>query len=260
MLELARAANPTALEDGLEWAAFERALWEAGADVVRSMMARGARRAARALGARLVVAKKGPEPPASTIGLRFDLVNERAVAHAAQRAGALVRQVSASTRAAIRGVIERSMAGEVAPLERVRRIRSVVGLTERQAAAVERFRDALVAEGQEGERLERLVAQHHARAVKERARLIARQEVNMAANAGQSALWDEAERDGFIDRSRTFRRWITQPAQYACPICRPMDGQLRRLGELFESPYDGSQTEGPPKHVACLCVLGLEFE
>ena len=74
--------------------------------------------------------------------------------------------------------------------------------------------------------------------------------------AGALKLVPEAEREELLPKSTTYE-WVTQPPlneMNPCKICRPMDGQKRKRGELFRSPYNGATALRPPIHISGMCV------
>lgn len=75
---------------------------------------------------------------------------------------------------------------------------------------------------------------------RERAHLIASTEVTRAYAEGNMAAWRAA---GIIQR----RRWETSADELVCPVCGPLQGQVRELDEEF----DGGIMQ-PPAHPRCI--------
>jgi hypothetical protein len=205
-----------------------------------------------------------------TVGLvgRFDVTNPEAVRWAQTRAATLVTAVSRETRAAIAQVIARGVLQGVPPIETARALRAVIGLTPRQASAVEAFRASLLRlrgrpEGRAVEtalqrvsnrgltldRVRALVARYAERLLGQRAWLIARTETMAALNEGQRQLWGQAreELDGME------RIWLITDDDRLCELCEPLDDA--------RAPIDGSYPEGggdgPPRHPNCRCTEAL---
>ncbi len=189
---------------------------------------------------------------------RFDLTNPQSVQVAARQAAEAVRQISDSTRRAIREIIRRGQLGQLTVGQQARRIRDLIGLTERQTASVLNFEANLIEQGITGRRLERMVLRKFDQVLQRRATTIARSETIKAANLGQQDLWRQAADQGLIDRDNVQRRWITSIDDRVCPICAPMDGQLRPLEEPFVSPFNGASALVPGIHAACRCAVALE--
>lgn len=187
--------------------------------------------------------------------ISFNLTNPQAVAWAREHAAALVTQVSDETRTAIRGVIERAVAGEMTSPQAARHIRDIVGLTERQAAAVDSFRAALLADGVDGDNLERRVSRYAAAQLRRRATTIARTEILTSANTGQQLLWEQTERDGLLDAHKTRKRWIVTHDDRLDPHCERLDGQEVGLKDHFPGGVSV-----PPLHPMCRCAVRLVFK
>lgn len=199
--------------------------------------------------------------------LNFEAVNPRAVAEAARQAANLVRQVSLETKMAIRDVIVRAQQAGLTIRQQTREIRRLVGLTQRQAAAVFRQVRALEATGLRGKRLQERADRLFQTAVRRRAQTIARTETIRSANLGQQELWRQAADQGLINTNAMQRVWIVTPDDRLCPFCRPMDGQVVGFEETFISGRVPLQTGGvrhlentllPPAHVGCRCAVGLQ--
>lgn len=192
------------------------------------------------------------------ITARFDLTNPQSVQVAARQAAEAVQQISASTKRAIREIIRRGQLGLLTVREQARRIRDLIGLTERQTGSVLNFERKLIEQGVTGQRLERMVLRKFEQTLSRRATAIARFETMRAANLGQQDLWRQAADQLLIDRNTALRRWIVTLDDRVCPVCSPMDGQLRPLEEPFVSPFNGASVLVPPIHGGGRCAVALE--
>lgn len=241
----------------IDWAQFEAALSAAWLPGIRDTQQRAMRGILGILEddvpaeVNLVIAKQ-------EVTARFDLTNPEAVRAAASQAAEAVIEVSASTRRSIREIIRRGQLGQLTVQQQARRIRDLIGLTERQTASVLNFEAGLVERGITGAELERRVLKKYQQTLRRRASTISRTENIRAANLGQQNLWSQAADQGLIDRDTAMRRWIITPGDRTCPICIPMDGQSRPLNEPFVSPFNGASTMVPPIHPACRCAIALE--
>lgn len=187
-----------------------------------------------------------------SVAVSFDLVNPRAVAWAAAHAAALVTQVSEETRAAIRAVIGRAFTDGVPPREAAREIRALVGLTERDAGAVQNLRVSLLEAGRSEADVARLAQRYSDRLLNARGLVIARNETLAAANHGQRELWTTAREQGLIDGTEDEREWLVAADERLCPLCKPMKGRRAPLDGYYEHPTLG-QVKGPLLHVQCRC-------
>lgn len=84
---------------------------------------------------------------AAQFALRLDLVNPYATQWAQSHAAELVTEISRETGVALRTLLELAFTEGRSPAQTARAIRDLVGLTSRQAAAVEKFRARLLEEG-----------------------------------------------------------------------------------------------------------------
>jgi len=201
--------------------------------------------------------RKAGQPAGLT--LTFDLTNPRAVEWAQRYSYDLIREISEETRAAVRTITSRAFTEGLAPRQAARLIREVVGLTTRQALSVDGYRRGLEAQGVSPERVETLTARQATAARNQRAVTIARTETIRASSEGQDEVWRQAVDAGDLQPEATWQVWSTSKDSRTCPICGPMQGQKRRLGEPFETG-DGRRVQAPPVHVQCRCGKVLEVD
>lgn len=192
-------------------------------------------------------------PGEASLSVSFNLVNPKAVQWADQHAAAMVTQVGGETRTAIRSIIREALNDGASPGEVTRRIRDLIGLTERDALAVGRLRTRLEEEGRSDDQIGRLTKAYADRLLRRRAQTIARHETMQAANQGQRGLWQQAADDGLLLASEWERRWMIARDERTCAICRPLDG---KRAPMLTGSFPGGIT-GPPIHVQCRCVTGL---
>jgi len=79
-------------------------------------------------------------PTAAEFGLSFDVVQPRAVRWATEQAGRLIVQIDSETRQAVADIVSKGLREGVAPRQQALLIREIVGLTRRDAGAVDRSR------------------------------------------------------------------------------------------------------------------------
>lgn len=193
------------------------------------------------------------------LGMRFDIQNPFALRWLESHLPQLTGLVSEETRAAIRGVVLEGFQEGYAPRRMARRIRQMVGLTERDALAVERYWANLAADGAlKAAQVDAMADAYARKKLRERALRIARHETVAAANAGTQTSWELARDQGLI-APNAVRVWIAASASdRTCPICLDLDGQQRPLDEPFYSGVLGIEVDGPPVHTMCRCAMGLE--
>lgn len=173
---------------------------------------------------------------------------------AAQKSATLVTAVTSETRQAIRQVIVAGQRDGLSPQQMATQIRSLVGLTARQASAVDKLRRQLGAEGKSQDAINAAADRYAARLLRQRARTIARTETIKAANRGQEAIWQQMTHDGLIPRG-ALKRWIVTPDDRLCPVCAAVGGQEVPLNDAFQTGYGPVQS--PPAHPNCRCAMGL---
>lgn len=216
--------------------------------------------------------------------ISFDLLNPRAVEFLQQYEFEMIREITADTTAAIREVMLRSFREGIPPRQAAIEIRSVIGLTSKQAAAVGRFQQALAESTPESIRqalqrelrdhrfdstliralqqetvlsraqIQQMTQRYYERFLRHRAETIARTETIRAASAGQHELFLQGEQRGLFNRSNVMRRWIVSGDERTCPICMGLNGQKAGLNENFPGGYFY-----PPAHVMCRCSVSLVF-
>jgi SPP1 gp7 family putative phage head morphogenesis protein len=151
------------------------------------------------------------------------------------------------TREAIRQALQRGIATGQHPREVARRLRAVVGLNVRQAAAVESFEARLVAQGRDPAQVARMAGRYANRQLKVRTETVARTEVMTALHAGKRAQWDRAVREGVIQASEWDTEFVTANDERVCPQCGPLDGTRAPIGQ---TPLG----QEPPLHPRCRCL------
>lgn len=197
--------------------------------------------------------------------LSFALDSPRALQHAREYIPALVREVTDSTREAIRDRMARGFEEWKVPRKIAQEVRDVVGLTSRQASAVTSLRETLEARGLPASQVDRQVERMHQRQIRQRSMLIARTETIRAYNTGQQAAWESAATEGLIDAEEARRFWMAStPVSAGGRTCEICDGIARHnakgvgLNEPFQLPTGGT-IDMPPSHPGCRCSVGLRF-
>jgi len=158
---------------------------------------------------------------------------ETAEAWAQQRVAELIREVSETTKAAVRQIIDRRFTEGLTTLRASKQIRDMVGLTARQELSVEKFRQGLIKDGVSADIADRRVLREIARKLRKRALTIARTEGIRAGSAGQHELFQEAARQQIIDAVKAGRFWVVTPDDRACDECLALDGKRVGLNEEF---------------------------
>lgn len=189
----------------------------------------------------------------TTTTFRFDGKNVTAQRVAARQGARLVTAVTAETKAALRALVARSIRDGIPVYDAARMIRSMVGMTERQASAAQLHRTQLIDMGLSIDKVDARVARFVEKKIRERADVIARTETMAALNEGALEGYRQARADGWLDEA-AMKEWMTTPDERLCLlVCAPMDGVRVPLGEPFRTS-DGDM-DGPPAHPNCRCSV-----
>lgn len=219
----------------------------------------------------------------SGFGARLDLINPHAVSYAEERATQLAGRTTREAREVVRTTVTDALRFGGPPAQTARTIREVIGLAPRQAAAVGNYARALVEAAEEGlpgstlasrfslspisgrsrvtgARVDDLITKYAERQRAYRARMIARTETFRAANAGNMLSWQDAARQGLIDKNAAQRIWVTNLDERTCPTCGPMDGQVIAFSAEFEGTAGKNvvRAQYPPIHPSCRCTMSLD--
>lgn len=188
----------------------------------------------------------------------FDLLNPMALEWAETESTKLIKDdISEASKAQIRALLVEEFQEGYGPAALARKILPLVPLTNTLAAAADNYYNGLKKRQTKGdksltdEKIDRLFANYALRLRRYRARAIARTETIAASNAGQAAMWQLAADQGYLDRSKTMRRWIVTPDDRLCPTCKQMKGQEVPVDKPFKAP-GGYEVANPPLHPQCL--------
>lgn len=206
-----------------------------------------------------------PGPRAKLYGtLRFDVTNPYAIMHAERFAADLVREVTRSTRAAIREAVVDSFRNGFTADQLARRLRTTIGLTTRQARSVQSYRERLEArEILSGPQVEVLVRRYFRKVRNRRAETIARTEILRASNEGRLQGWRSAADVGWLDVNASVKEWVStadgpsfDPSKPStCEVCSAMD-EVKVMGIEGEFTLgSGRKVQSPPAHPNCRCTV-----
>lgn len=190
-------------------------------------------------------------------GVKFDSTTPRAKKFIAEQGANLVKQIGNSTRDALRREIDKALKEGLGADVTAKNIRSLIGLTDKQAGAVTNFRRRMLEAGASMERSQKDATAYANRLLNHRAETIARTELMTAANQGHLEMIRQGVDQGLIPES-VKRVWIVTPDDRLCEYCEPMEGQTTTLDGVFQSGL--GSVDAPPLHPMCRCVTGIEFD
>lgn len=186
----------------------------------------------------------------SEVVLSFNQNSPEAIKWAREHSAQLIKGVSDNTRQAIQNAIALGFEEQLTIGATAKSIKNVIGLTPRDAAFLMRS-----AEDLDRKQIGRLAN----KLLRLRANNIARTETIAASNRGQQEFWRQALDANLLAPENAFQEWIVTPDDRLCPICEPMEGQVRGLGAMFETG-DGDLVSSPPAHPSCRCAVGLSLK
>lgn len=204
--------------------------------------------------------------------INFDIENPGVTNWIDDHSSKLITEVSDETRKAVANSISEMMTNHETPSRRAKMIYDAVGLTTRQAIAVQKYRENLIGLGLTEERMDRMVEQRRLKALRYRAEMISRTESIRGLNQGQVEAWNQAADRGLVDRTVAIKQWIVTKDDRLCPTCRMIteDGRDKvKLDQEFTIIHyrelaDGtlvqtgqSTTPAPPAHPNCRCAVTL---
>lgn len=184
---------------------------------------------------------------------RFDLISPVSINRSGQNVG-----VTQTTLEGIREIIVDAFERGGHPRQQARRIREQIGLSARQAKALQNHRAMLVEEGVKPATIDKRIQKLYDRMLRQRATNIARTETIRAASAGQNAVWDQAAEQGLLDRQTVRRGWVVTPDDRLCPICEAIP-EMNPEGVPLGTPFNSTvgPVMHPPAHPQCRCATAL---
>lgn len=194
----------------------------------------------------------------------------------------LIRQLGVDSRRTIEAVILEAMRQARTPAEIMNRIRAVIGLTEKQASAVVRFRQqlldmnpaaaardllpkAMAAEvrntfaagaGLSLERINEMVQRYQENYLDYRAMSIAQTETTRAASLGLQDSYAQAVDRGALPKEAIRQYWQISLDESTCEHCLSVVDSNPE-GVPFGQPFDSDEgpIDAPPMHPNCRCSL-----
>ena len=255
--DLDMAAMRAALRSG-NLLAVERLIapaWRAVADEVRQPLQLLLRETARRSAEAVLPATK--RMLGAEITVQFGVVVPEALTAIETYAGTQIVGIGETTLKNVRAVIRRGFEEGRSMTQMMRDLEAFVGLTPRQTEAIEAMRQRLLDSGKTRAQAQAQVDRAARRALQLRVESIARTESLWASLEGQAQLWQEAARQGTLDRETFRRHWLVTPDDRLCTVtCAPIPGMNPdgvRLDEPFQTPV--GLVMHPPAHPMCRCAV-----
>jgi SPP1 gp7 family putative phage head morphogenesis protein len=138
-------------------------------------------------------------------------------------------------------------------------IRPVIGLTEREAAAVARRRDLLTIAGLSEKEITHRTEQYSGFLLRRRAERIARTETAFAYEYGTFDGIKTAQEQGLFNDYIVIKKYSTSADERTCPFCSELDEQTIGIDETFPGVTDKlPNVLVPPVHPNCRCTVIYE--
>ena len=218
--------------------------------------------------------KQHPSLAASEkLSIRFDATNPRAIEYAATRSSSLITEITPDTLAATRALVSRGLDDGIAPRKLAQYVRDNIGLRSDQVSAAAKlrmelltsqpgslitripphgrlrdiaaFRARIPKSGASESWVDRQVQRYETMSLNQRARTIARTEIQRSANEGQRELWRQSIENGDLPKDIK-RTWIANTKRHA-----HMEEQKVGIDESFDPPIE------PGEEPNCGCSQGL---
>jgi hypothetical protein len=163
-------------------------------------------------------------------------------------------------RQAVFEAITEGVADGIDPADVADSIRGLIGLNERQAVAVENYRDNLEngTASYSDDAIDGMVDAYIDSSLAYRAGMIAQTESNRAANLGLQHSYQQAVDNGVFPADAVKKFWLLNMDERTCEICRGIaDANADGIGiaESFDS--DDGPVDIPPIHPNCRCSLEM---
>jgi SPP1 gp7 family putative phage head morphogenesis protein len=226
------------------------------------------------------------DPSGGRVIVRFDVRAPRAEAYLREHGAALVTRIVEDQRQALRVALTEGMVQGRNPRAVARDLRGVIGLTERQAAAVEKSRSALLSGDTDGmrnylqlerrdrrfdrtvaaairegravprEAVERITRRYGARLLDLRAETIARTEMLEALARSKEEAFRQAIDTGAVQATQVKKRWIATTDARTRDSHAAVNGEVVALDQPFSNGLRYPHEEGAPVEevVNCRCT------
>ena len=189
--------------------------------------------------------------------IRFGIQDPVAQEWLRQKSSRLIVEITESQREAVREVAARGMSRGDNPQKTAidivgrydratgRRSGGIVGLTSRDALAVDRLRSRLLEEGKTASQAEKAAARYASKLLRLRGERIARTETIAALNAGRMDAMRQAVQSGKLDAQSITKIWIATKDGRTRDAHLLLNGKEARFNEPFQSPLTGSLMDYP---------------
>lgn len=198
-------------------------------------------------------AKKTGPKKIKDLDLSLNVQDPETLKFIKERTGDLIKEISGETKNAVREIIKRTYKDGIGPDAAAKQIKNIVGLTTRQALAVENYYTKLLADGIKPTTAADKAKAYSKRLIDFRAETIARTELMRSMNEGHQAFISEAIKRDLLDENEWEKVWWTAKDERVCPLCGPLHGETVGAKDTFTTP--NGQLMAGPLHPRCRCVV-----
>lgn len=188
----------------------------------------------------------------------LNLVDPRRVTFGIDRAGAAVQGLMDEQASVLRRLLRAGIPDGYTPTDRAKLIKASIGLNDRYARAVEKYREGLRIAKMPAAQANKLMQAYADRLRASRARMVAETETNISVNAGQEILWRTAKRRGFLAGVQ-LRVWDISEDERTCPVCMTLDGVAVGLDEPWITENGDAIWTPGTAHPHCRCSEHLDL-
>jgi hypothetical protein len=185
-------------------------------------------------------------------------INPFSIKYINEHSAGLVVDISDQQRQMLRRLIAEAFDRGERPKKILDLIAELIGLTDREAAAVVGRETAMLAEGVPAAAAKKASRLYAIKLLKVRSKRIARTETKDAYEQGLADSWQLAKEEGEIDPT-VMKEWVEVTlSPRTCKVCRGLGGQRVPVDEPFVSDIIGT-LDRPAAHPNCRCTMVLVF-
>lgn len=245
--------NPAHIVSTIDWLQIGEDLMEVAGPLKQVITTAAAEEIPKAQLAKAVDLPLDGEP----LPIEFELINQLAVAFAAEHSGSLVVEISSKMRDSIAAMLTGLVAGTLPRSAMIPLLRLTIPLHAAWASTVDRvfaetYLNAIENEATPAKALaaaDRAAGVRAERLLQARVKNIARSEAMRAMNEGKWSGWNQQIADGWMPVD-SLKEWLE--GRDPCRQCEPLVGEIR----LWDEPFSNGQMM-PPEHPSCRCTAAL---
>ncbi|MCZ7406286.1 MAG: phage minor head protein, partial [Candidatus Methanoperedens sp.] len=183
--------------------------------------------------------------------LSLNLRSPEAEAWIEKYAASEIKYIDATSKQAIKQIILKSFQEGITSKEQAKLIKPYIGLTPRQATALENYTARLVEQDISSAMIDKLTETYSNKLLDQRAWNIAITEGHTASNEGFRAQNADAVERGILVPEKYERAWLVTDDDRLCDDCADLEDAR---ADLPDGTFEGGGGNGPPLHNLCRCT------